>query len=55
MHEIRQARSRRQQSGQYPHRVRLKDPYTAIKQSTAPLLTIEAQLDEVKKAILDNM
>ncbi len=33
----------------------LKDPDTAIKQSTAPMLTVEAQLDAVKKAILDNM
>jgi len=33
----------------------LKDPDTAIKQSTAPMLTVEATLGEVKKAILDNM
>ena len=33
----------------------LKDPDTAIKQSTAPMLTVEATLDEVKRAILDNM
>ena len=33
----------------------LKDPDTAIKQSTGPLLTVEATLDQVKKAILDNM
>ncbi len=33
----------------------LKDPDTAIKQSTAPMLTVEAQLDAVKKSILDNM
>jgi threonine synthase len=33
----------------------LKDPDTAIKQSTAPMLTIEAELGAVKKAILDNM
>jgi threonine synthase len=33
----------------------LKDPDTAIKQSTAPVLTIEAQLDAVKKAILDHL
>ncbi|NOY66223.1 MAG: threonine synthase [Gammaproteobacteria bacterium] len=33
----------------------LKDPDTAIKQSTAPLLTVEATLDSVKSAILDNM
>ena len=33
----------------------LKDPDTAIKQSTRPLITIEANLDQVKKAILDNM
>ena len=33
----------------------LKDPDTAIKQSTAPMLTVEAQLGAVKKAILDNM
>ncbi len=33
----------------------LKDPDTAIKQSTAPMLTVEANLDSVKSAILDNM
>ncbi len=33
----------------------LKDPDTAIKQSTSPLITIPAELDAVKKAILDNM
>ena len=33
----------------------LKDPDTAIKQSTAPVITTEARLDDVKKAILDNM
>ncbi len=33
----------------------LKDPDTAIKQSTRPLITIEATLDQVKKSILDNM
>lgn len=33
----------------------LKDPDTAIKQSTAPLITVDATLDQVKKAILDNM
>ncbi len=33
----------------------LKDPDTAIKQSTAPMLTVEARLDAVKKAILDNL
>ena len=33
----------------------LKDPDTAIKQSTAPMLTVEANLDAVKHAILDNM
>lgn len=33
----------------------LKDPDTAIKQSTGPMLTVEANLDSVKKAILDNM
>lgn len=33
----------------------LKDPDTAIKQSTSPMLTVEATLDSVKKAILDNM
>ncbi len=33
----------------------LKDPDTAIKQSTAPMLTVEATLDSVKTAILDNM
>ena len=55
MREIRQTRSRRQQNGQYTHRARFKDPDTAIKKSTAPLLTVEAQLDAAKKAILDNM
>jgi len=33
----------------------LKDPDTAIKQSTGPMLTVEATLDEVKAAILKNM
>ncbi len=33
----------------------LKDPDTAIKQSTRPLITIDATLDKVKTAILDNM
>ncbi len=33
----------------------LKDPDTAIKQSTHPLITIDATLDKVKTAILDNM
>jgi threonine synthase len=33
----------------------LKDPDTAIKQSTSPMLTVEAKLDAVKQAILDNM
>lgn len=33
----------------------LKDPDTAIKQSTGPLLKVKAELGEVKKAILDNL
>jgi len=33
----------------------LKDPDTAIKQSTAPMLTIDAELEQVKKAIEDNL
>ncbi|MCK4585918.1 MAG: hypothetical protein KAU29_01150 [Gammaproteobacteria bacterium] len=33
----------------------LKDPDTAIQQSTAPMLTVDATMDAVKKAILDNM
>ena len=33
----------------------LKDPDTAIKQSTAPVIEIEADLGQVKKAILDNI
>jgi len=33
----------------------LKDPDTAIKQSTSPLLTIPAELEAVKRAILDNL
>ena len=33
----------------------LKDPDTAIKQSTSPLIQVKADLAEVKKAILDNM
>ena len=33
----------------------LKDPDTAIKQSTGPMLKVKAELSEVKKAILDNL
>jgi len=33
----------------------LKDPDTAIAQSTAPVVKIEANLEQVKKAILDNL
>ncbi|MBI3771970.1 MAG: threonine synthase [Gammaproteobacteria bacterium] len=33
----------------------LKDPDTAIKQGKSPLITVEATMDAVKKAILDNM
>jgi len=33
----------------------LKDPDTAIKQSTRPLITIDAKLADVEKAILSNM
>ncbi len=33
----------------------LKDPDTAIAQSTAPVVKIEADLDQVKKTILDNL
>jgi len=33
----------------------LKDPDTAIKQSTAPVVKVEAELDQVKAAILDNL
>lgn len=33
----------------------LKDPDTAIAQSTAPLITIDAEFNAVEKAILDNM
>ena len=33
----------------------LKDPDTAIAQSTAPVVKIAAKLDEVKKAILENL
>ena len=33
----------------------LKDPETAIKQSTGPVIKIDATLDQVKKAILDNV
>jgi len=33
----------------------LKDPDTAIKQSTAPLVTVDATLDAVREAILNNM
>lgn len=33
----------------------LKDPDTAIKQSTAPVVTVSATLDAVKSAILDNI
>lgn len=33
----------------------LKDPDTAVKQSTGPVIKIDATLDEVKKAILENV
>jgi threonine synthase len=33
----------------------LKDPDTAIRQSTAPMQTVDATLDEVKRVILENM
>ena len=33
----------------------LKDPDTAIKQSQTPLITVDATMDAVKNAILDNM
>jgi threonine synthase len=33
----------------------LKDPDTAIKQSTSPMITVDAELDAVKRAILDHM
>ncbi len=33
----------------------LKDPDTAIKQATSKMITIDANLDDVKKAILSNM
>jgi len=33
----------------------LKDPDTAIEQSTRPLINVGATLDEVRKAIMDNM
>lgn len=33
----------------------LKDPDTAIKQSTAPMVTVEATLDHVKKAIVERL
>lgn len=33
----------------------LKDPDTAIKQSTAPMIKVAAELDAVKTAILDNL
>jgi len=33
----------------------LKDPDTAIKQSTSPMVTVDATLNDVKTAILDNM
>jgi threonine synthase len=33
----------------------LKDPDTAIKQSTAPMVQIDAELEQVKRAILDHM
>jgi len=33
----------------------LKDPDTAIKQSTGPMVKVKAELNEVKKAIMDNM
>ena len=33
----------------------LKDPDTAIKQSSGPLNKVKAELGDVKKAILDNL
>ncbi|MCG8123940.1 MAG: pyridoxal-phosphate dependent enzyme, partial [Candidatus Thiodiazotropha taylori] len=33
----------------------LKDPDTAIQQSTSPVITIDAELEAVKHSILDNM
>ena len=33
----------------------LKDPDTAIKQSTSPVIRVEADLEQVKKAILGNI
>jgi threonine synthase len=33
----------------------LKDPDTAIKQSTSPMITVDATMEAVKGAILDNM
>jgi len=33
----------------------LKDPDTAIAQSTAPMITVDATMDAVKHAIFDNM
>jgi len=33
----------------------LKDPDTAIKQSSSPMVTVDATMEAVKKAILDNM
>ncbi len=33
----------------------LKDPDTAIKQSTAPMVTVEATLESVQRVILDNL
>ena len=33
----------------------LKDPDTAIRQSTAPVLKVDAELEAVRQAILDNM
>jgi len=33
----------------------LKDPDTAIRQSTAPAIKIKAELEQVKRTILDNM
>ncbi len=33
----------------------LKDPDTAIKQSTAPVIKVDADLEQVKTAILDNI
>jgi threonine synthase len=33
----------------------LKDPDTAIKQSTAPVIKVEASPDQVKSVILDNL